>query len=106
MMLEVDQLSAGYGRIPILNNVTFSVADNGAGISPEVLPRIFEPFYTTKAFSSRRGTGLGLSMVYELAKGLEYGLTVKSQLGKGTQFGIIVPVRANGSMERLVKPAA
>ncbi|MDB6040593.1 MAG: Blue-light-activated protein [Verrucomicrobiales bacterium] len=91
---------------PAQSYVTFSVADNGAGISPEVLPRIFEPFYTTKAFSSRRGTGLGLSMVYELAKGLEYGLTVKSQLGKGTQFGIIVPVRTNVSMERLEKPVA
>lgn len=89
---------------PAPSYITFSVSDDGAGISPEVLPRIFEPFYTTKAFSSRRGTGLGLSMVYELAKGLEYGLTVKSQLGKGTVFGIIVPVRANVMPERLEKP--
>jgi len=84
--------------------VTIAVADTGAGISPEVLPRIFEPFYTTKAFSSRRGTGLGLSMVYELAKGLEYGLTVESQLGKGSIFTIIVPVRTKDTTARLEKP--
>ncbi|HTG43198.1 MAG TPA: ATP-binding protein, partial [Verrucomicrobiae bacterium] len=54
-----------------------SVSDEGSGISPENLPRIFEPFFTTKGFSSRRGTGLGLSMVYELAKSLGYGLALQ-----------------------------
>lgn len=70
-----------------------SVADVGVGIPAETLPRIFEPFFTTKGFSSRRGTGLGLSMVYELAKGLGYGVTVESILGKGSTFSIIVPLR-------------
>jgi signal transduction histidine kinase len=72
--------------------VAIEVSDHGSGIAPEVLPRIFEPFYTTKAFSSRRGTGLGLSMVYELAKGLGYGLAVESSLGKGTTFRILAPL--------------
>ena len=48
--------------------VLISVRDHGAGIAPEIKARIFEPFFTTKALSTRRGTGLGLSMVYELAK--------------------------------------
>ena len=48
--------------------VVVSVYDRGSGIPPEIIPRIFEPFFTTKALSARRGTGLGLSMVYELAK--------------------------------------
>jgi signal transduction histidine kinase len=68
------------------------VADQGAGIAPEVLPRIFEPFYTTKSFSSRRGTGLGLSMVYELAKGLGYGLAVQSKIGEGSVFTLLAPL--------------
>ena len=72
--------------------VILSVSDTGCGIPADVLHRIFEPFYTTKAFSSRRGTGLGLSMVYELAKGVGYGLTVSSKLGDGSTFEVIIPV--------------
>ncbi|HVZ60025.1 MAG TPA: ATP-binding protein, partial [Terriglobales bacterium] len=60
--------------------VTVSVQDFGCGISTENLPRIFEPFFTTKALSARRGTGLGLSMVYELAKKMQAGLIVESVL--------------------------
>jgi signal transduction histidine kinase len=72
--------------------VVVTVTDEGGGISPENLPRIFEPFFTTKALSSRRGTGLGLSMVYELAKGLGYGLAVDTKLGEGSSFSIFLPV--------------
>jgi signal transduction histidine kinase/ligand-binding sensor domain-containing protein len=72
-----------------------SVSDHGAGIPAETLPRIFEPFFTTKGFSSRRGTGLGLSMVYELAKGLGYGVSVRSVLGQGSSFSICLPLNRN-----------
>jgi rSAM/selenodomain-associated transferase 2 len=72
--------------------LAIDVIDEGVGIPAEALPRIFEPFYTTKAFSSRRGTGLGLSMVYELAKGLGYGLAVESAPGKGSTFTLLAPL--------------
>jgi signal transduction histidine kinase/ligand-binding sensor domain-containing protein len=72
--------------------LAIDVADKGVGIAPESLPRIFEPFYTTKGFSSRRGTGLGLSMVYELAKGLGYGLAVRSKVGEGSTFTLLAPL--------------
>lgn len=75
------------------NYVLITIRDSGIGIDEETLPRIFEPFFTTKALSTRRGTGLGLTMVYELAKELGYGLHVDSTVGKGTTFTIIVPVR-------------
>ena len=55
--------------------------------------RIFEPFFTTKALSARRGTGLGLSMVYEFAKKIGAGLAVESVLDQGSTFTVIVPVR-------------
>jgi signal transduction histidine kinase len=77
---------------PAQSYLAIDVVDNGIGIPPESLPRIFEPFYTTKGFSSRRGTGLGLSMVYELAKGLGYGLAVQSKLGEGTVFTLLAPL--------------
>lgn len=72
--------------------VMVSVQDFGCGIPPENISRIFEPFFTTKAMSARRGTGLGLSMVYELARKLEAGLRVESIVGVGSTFTLILPV--------------
>jgi signal transduction histidine kinase len=71
--------------------VLISVRDAGGGIAPEILGRIFEPFFTTKALSTRRGTGLGLSMVYELAKKMQAGLAVQSVVGQGSTFTLILP---------------
>jgi signal transduction histidine kinase len=73
-------------------HVLIGVSDHGHGISPEILPRIFEPFFSTKAFSTRRGTGLGLTMVYEIAKELGLGLRVKSLVDEGSSFEVILPV--------------
>ncbi len=77
---------------PAPEYVLVSVRDFGSGISPENLPRIFEPFFTTKALSARRGTGLGLSMVYELARKLEAGLNVESIVDAGSTFTLVLPV--------------
>ena len=68
------------------------VEDHGCGIEPEILPRIFEPFFTRKALSTRRGTGLGLYMVFELAKNLGAGLRVESTPGRGSTFTLIIPL--------------
>jgi len=73
--------------------ILVSVKDAGCGIPPEILPRIFEPFFTTKSLSARRGTGLGLSMVYELAGQLKAGLAVSSAVNQGSTFTLILPVR-------------
>ncbi|HUE37229.1 MAG TPA: ATP-binding protein, partial [Candidatus Acidoferrum sp.] len=72
--------------------ILISVSDRGAGIAPEIMSRIFEPFFTTKAMSARRGTGLGLSMVYELAKKMNAGLAVQSVVGRGSMFILVLPV--------------
>jgi signal transduction histidine kinase len=56
------------------------------------MPRIFEPFFTTKALSVRRGTGLGLSMVYELARKMDAGLAVESVVGQGSIFTLVLPI--------------
>jgi signal transduction histidine kinase len=76
-----------------------SVRDFGTGISPDILPRIFEPFFTTKALSVRRGTGLGLSMVYEFARKMEAGLAVESVAGQGSTFTLILPLRDPDAQE-------
>jgi signal transduction histidine kinase len=77
---------------PARSFVLITVEDFGCGIPSENLPRIFEPFFTTKALSARRGTGLGLSMVYELAKKLAAGLAVKSVVNQGSIFMLVLPV--------------
>ncbi|HEX4350243.1 MAG TPA: ATP-binding protein [Verrucomicrobiae bacterium] len=73
--------------------VLISVQDQGSGMAPEIKARIFEPFFTTKALSTKRGTGLGLSMVYELAKKMGAGLAVRSVIGEGSTFTLILPVQ-------------
>ena len=62
------------------------VRDNGPGIPPEVLPKIFQPYFTTKG--PRQGTGLGLNIVQRLIKEGKGALHVHTQLGEGTTFTI------------------
>lgn len=92
---SISQLPPGLVLTPLstAKYLSVSVRDFGCGITPENLPRIFEPFFTTKALSARRGTGLGLSMVYELARKLEAGVAVESTVGQGSLFTLVLPVR-------------
>lgn len=65
------------------------VADDGVGIPPADLERIFEPFYTTKPVG--QGTGLGLSVVHGIIRNYGGFITVESSSGKGTAFHIFLP---------------
>jgi signal transduction histidine kinase len=67
--------------------VWISVADNGAGIPPETLSRIFEPFYTTK----RKGSGLGLMIVQRILRDHGGRMELTSHVGKGTTFRFWIP---------------
>ena len=80
------------------NYILVSVRDCGSGISQEIKSRIFEPFFTTKSLSTKRGTGLGLSMVYELAKKMDAGLAVESVVGQGSTFTLILPVKPDQNL--------
>jgi signal transduction histidine kinase len=82
-----------------------AVQDFGSGIVQDVVSRIFEPFFTTKGFSARRGTGLGLTMVYELAAKMGCGLKVESVRGKGSTFTVFVPIRPWPVSEELAEKA-
>ncbi len=73
------------------------VTDQGEGISPELLSRIFEPFFSTKAGPERQGLGLGLSVSAGLARTIGGRLEVRSQPGSGSTFVLIHPVIAGRS---------
>ena len=71
------------------DTVVIKIKDNGSGIPKKIIDKIFQPFFTTKA--SGQGTGLGLSMSYDIVKSHGGELKVDSKEGEGTTFTIIVP---------------
>ncbi len=71
-------------------SVILKVADNGAGISPSLLGRIWDPFFTTK--EEGVGTGLGLSVVHSIVTEHAGVVDVQSELGRGTEFTVRLPL--------------
>lgn len=69
--------------------ISLCVSDTGTGMSPEVIARAFDPFYTTKPIG--QGTGLGLSMVYGFAKQSGGQVRIYSEVGKGAMVCIYLP---------------
>jgi CheY-like chemotaxis protein len=66
-----------------------SVADNGHGMDPETVQRIFEPYFSTKEVY--KGTGLGLAVVHGIVKRHGGGVLVRSKPGRGTVFDVFLP---------------
>jgi PAS domain S-box-containing protein len=69
--------------------IALSVSDTGVGIRPEVLPHLYEPFFTTKDVGE--GTGLGLAQAYGIVKQHEGFIDVETEVGHGTTFTIYLP---------------
>ena len=75
----------------INDKVEIRVSDNGSGIPQKVLDKIFQPFFTTKP--TGQGTGLGLSLSYDIVKAHGGELMVETKEGEGTTFIIALPMK-------------
>lgn len=92
LWVSVDQASPD---LAVGHYVVFRVSDTGRGMSPEILSRAAEPFFTTK--SAGHGTGLGLSMAYGFVKQSGGHLRIESRLGYGTSVELLLPVAPSSS---------
>jgi PAS domain S-box-containing protein len=74
-----------------------TVSDTGTGISPAVIDRIFDPYFTTK--DKGKGTGLGLAVVHGIVKRHGGEITVESRVGEGTRFRVFLPISGDEAAE-------
>ena len=96
--IEVDQELASLNPGASLGpHVCFVVTDTGSGMTPEVMEKIFNPFFTTK--EQGKGTGLGLATVIGIVKGHKGFLTLQSEVGVGTTFKVHVPATSEARAE-------
>jgi len=82
--------------------VRLTVKDDGAGISPQVLDRIFEPYFTTK--EKDKGTGLGLTIVHGIVSNHGGDIVVKSKVGEGSRFDVFFPAAVDVTPEEDLTP--
>ena len=73
--------------VPLL---ALKVKDNGPGIPPEIIARMFGSYFTTK--SAGQGTGLGLSIILRFVKEAKGAVHVQTKLGQGTTFTVYLPI--------------
>lgn len=89
VIIKAQDLKSHPGMSPG-DYIRLTVSDNGCGMPPEVINRIFEPYFTTKSIG--QGSGLGLSIVHGIIKDHGGSIQVQSEVGIGTTFNIFFPI--------------
>ena len=100
LIINADQAMPGGGSISITarnsgGHVRIEIRDEGVGIPEDYLPRIFDPYFTTK----QKGSGLGLATSYSIVKSHGGDLGVRSEVGGGTTFSIVLPASEARSLD-------
>lgn len=98
------RVRARLARAPGGKEVQIQVQDHGAGVDPDDLPYLFEPFYRGKRARNVPGTGLGLSLAREIAEAMGGRLTVQSELGRGSCFTLHLPPATVGELAEAAVP--
>ncbi|MEA3341861.1 MAG: PAS domain S-box protein, partial [Chloroflexota bacterium] len=110
LCIRLEQIQVQPGETPPLPEmgdgewVQVTVSDTGEGIPPDVLPHIYEPFFTTKA--PGQGSGLGLAQVYGIVRQHEGYIDVESEVGHGTVFTFYLPALPIPQVEPLMLEVA
>jgi signal transduction histidine kinase len=97
MLGKGGSLTVKAGLMELTGELRIQVIDTGPGIPTKLLPKIFQPFFTTKGTARRgetKGTGLGLSICKEIVEHHHGRIEVQSEVGKGTTFSIYLPAVA------------
>ncbi|MDP3940050.1 MAG: ATP-binding protein [Deltaproteobacteria bacterium] len=97
LLINATQAISGYGNIWIRMAqeggwASLEIEDDGSGIDPEVMPYIFDPYFTTKEGGT--GTGLGLAIAYQLIEGMGGRIAVRAARRAGTVFRLELPLAA------------
>jgi two-component system cell cycle sensor histidine kinase/response regulator CckA len=100
---EPESRQYAYKGMPPGDYVMVEVADTGTGIAPEIMDKIFLPFFSTK--ETGKGTGLGLATVYGIVKQTGGFVYPESEVGKGTTFRIFLPRHEPSAEPQGVAPA-
>ena len=96
IILKENSFSSTFDLIPG-NYLKITVTDTGQGILPDVIDRIFDPYFTTKGIG--KGSGMGLAVVHGIIKSHNGAISVESNIGKGTTFIILLPVIEKEAVE-------
>lgn len=104
LTVELEKITANepivcyHNQLPPDTYIRLHVGDTGTGITPGLIDKIFDPYFTTK--SRGEGTGLGLAVTYGIITSLGGGIKVFSEVGKGTDFYIYIPVLSQVTEEK------
>jgi len=99
LYIEVENAEIPMNTVPDLDGgkyLQITVTDEGIGIAPEHLDRVFDPYFTTK----QTGSGLGLATIYSIIARHSGHISVASRLGKGTTFTLYLPASETGELSR------
>ena len=84
-----DRTASRYEDLSAGDFVKLTVKDSGEGIAPDVLEKVFEPYFTTKEFG--QGSGMGLAVVYGIVKKCQGAINISSVVGEGTTVNVLFP---------------
>jgi PAS domain S-box-containing protein len=102
--IYIEPSSTNYAGMPEGDCVVLTIQDTGEGIAPEIVDKIFEPFFTKKVMG-RSGTGLGMAVVWGTVQDHGGHIDVKSTPGQGTTFKIYFPATSKTTIRKKPEPS-